>query len=183
MLFDEVEEDAGGEGSEFFGGAMEVPVLGEDQAAGMPEVGAEGDVGGVRKRRIQTPGCFGSTIAQRPAADRFGSTIKSPPQPAGRFFWPTEVQSSSASTNSTSSGLARARALPSTSSKGEGTFQTVNRLRAARGVATLPKKQKLAGLVVTFCQNRRKPLTIRGADEGDSNPRYIFGLFESCFTL
>ena len=69
--------------------ALKVAVAGEDQAVGMPEVGAEGDVGGVRKRRIQTPGCLGSTIAQRPAADRFASTINSPPQPAGRFFWPT----------------------------------------------------------------------------------------------
>ena len=59
--------------------ALEVAVAGEDQAVGMPEVGAEGDVGGVRKLRIQTPGCLGSTIAQRPAADRFGSTINSPP--------------------------------------------------------------------------------------------------------
>ena len=105
-FFDEVEQDAGGEVCEFLGIAMgfsaepgeidsqavvvafdgegvglalKVAVAGEDQAVGMPEVGAEGDVGGVRKLRIQTPGALGSTIAQRPAADRFGSTINSPP--------------------------------------------------------------------------------------------------------
>jgi hypothetical protein len=55
----------------------------------VPEVGAVGDVRGVRKLRIQAAGCFGSTIPQRPAADLFGNTINSPPQPTGRFFWPT----------------------------------------------------------------------------------------------
>ena len=69
--------------------ALQMAVAGEDQAIGMPEVGAEGDVPGVRKLRIQAAGRFGSTIAQRPSADFLGSTINSPPQPAGRFFWPT----------------------------------------------------------------------------------------------
>ena len=69
--------------------ALQVPVLGEDQTVGVPEVGAEGDVVGVRKLRIQAAGRFGSTTAQRPSADFLGSTIKSPPEPAGRFFWPT----------------------------------------------------------------------------------------------
>ena len=69
--------------------ALQVPVPGEDQAVGVPEVGAEGDVFAVRKLRIQAAGRFGSTTAQRPSADFFSSTIKSPPQPAGRFFWPT----------------------------------------------------------------------------------------------
>ena len=75
-----------GEGVGF---ALPMAVLGKDQTVGVPEVGAEGDVCGVRKRRIQAAGRFGSTIPQRPAADFLGSTIKSPPQPAGRFFWPT----------------------------------------------------------------------------------------------
>ena len=65
-----------GEGA---GLALEVPMVGKDQAVGMPEVGAEGEGSGARKLRIQTPGALGSTIAQRPAADRFGSTINSPP--------------------------------------------------------------------------------------------------------
>ena len=69
--------------------ALEMMVAGENYAVGVPEVGAEGEVGGVWKLRIQTPGALGSTIAQRPAADRLGSTIHSPPQPEGRFFWPT----------------------------------------------------------------------------------------------
>jgi hypothetical protein len=42
--------------------ALKVAMLGEDQAVGVPEVGAEGDVPGVRKLRIQMAGCFGSTI-------------------------------------------------------------------------------------------------------------------------
>ena len=75
-----------GEGVRF---TLQVPVLGEDQAIGVPEVGAEGDVFAVRKLRIQAAGRFGATIPQRPSADFLGSTIKSPPQPAGRFFWPT----------------------------------------------------------------------------------------------
>ena len=75
-----------GEGVGF---ALQMAVLGKNQTVGMPEVGAEGDVGGVRKLRIQAAGRFGSTIPQRPAADFLGSTINSPPQPAGRFFWPT----------------------------------------------------------------------------------------------
>ena len=69
--------------------ALQMARLGEDQAVGVPEIGAEGDVGGVRKLRIQASGRFGSTIAQRPSADFLGSTINSPPEPAGRFFWPT----------------------------------------------------------------------------------------------
>ena len=69
--------------------ALQMTVLGEDQAVGVPEVGAEDDVTGVRKLRIQAAGRFGSTIPQRPAADFLGSTINSPPEPAGRFFWPT----------------------------------------------------------------------------------------------
>ena len=75
-----------GEGAGF---ALQVPMPGKDQAAGVPEVGAESDMGGVRKLRIQAAGRFGSTIPQRPSADFLGSTIKSPPEPAGRFFWPT----------------------------------------------------------------------------------------------
>lgn len=75
-----------GEGVGF---ALQVAVLGKDQTVGMPEVGAEGDVDGVRKLRIQAAGRFGSTIPQRPSADLPGSTINSPPQPTGRFFWPT----------------------------------------------------------------------------------------------
>ena len=71
------------------GVALQMTGLGKDQAIGVPEVGAEGDVGGARKRRSQAAGRFGSTIAQRPAADFLGSTINRPPQPAGRFFWPT----------------------------------------------------------------------------------------------
>ena len=69
--------------------ALEVTVRGEDQAVGVPKVGAEGDVCGLRKLRSQATGRFGSTIPQRPAADFLGSTINSPPEPAGRFFWPT----------------------------------------------------------------------------------------------
>ena len=74
---------------ESVGLALQVAVLRENQSVGVPEVGAEGDVRGVRKLRIQTAGCFGSTIPQRPAADFLGSTINSPPEPAGLFFWPT----------------------------------------------------------------------------------------------
>ena len=58
-----------GEGVGF---ALEMTVLGEDQAIGVPEVGAESDVAGVRKLRIQ-------------AAGRFGVTI--PPAPSRRFSW------------------------------------------------------------------------------------------------
>ena len=75
-----------GEGVGF---ALQVVVPGKDYAVGVPEVGAEGDMPGVRKLRIQAAGRFGSTIPQRPSADFLGSTINSPPQPAGRFFWPT----------------------------------------------------------------------------------------------
>ena len=75
-----------GEGVGF---ALEMTVLGEDQAIGVPKVGAESDVAGVRKLRIQTAGRFGVTIPQRPAADFLGNTIHSPPQPTSRFFWPT----------------------------------------------------------------------------------------------
>ena len=69
--------------------ALEMMVAGENHAIGVPEGGAKGDVAGVRKLRIQTAGRLGSTIPQRPSADFLGSTINSPPQPAGRFFWPT----------------------------------------------------------------------------------------------
>ena len=74
---------------EGMGLALQVAVPGKDQAVGVPEVGTEGDVFAVRKLRIQTAGRFGATIPQRPSADFLGNTIKSPPQPAGRFFWPT----------------------------------------------------------------------------------------------
>ena len=69
-----------GEGVRF---ALQMLVAGKDQAVGMPEVGAESDVAGVRKLRSQADGRFGSTIPQRPAADFLGSTINRPPQPAG----------------------------------------------------------------------------------------------------
>ena len=69
--------------------ALQMAVPGEDQPVGVPEVGAEGDVRAVRKLRIQAAGRLGSTIPQRPSADFLGSTINSPPQPAGRFFLPT----------------------------------------------------------------------------------------------
>ena len=73
-----------GEGA---GLALPMAVPGEDQPAGVPEVGAEGDVRAVRKL-IQAAGRLGSTIPQRPSADFLGSTSKSPPPPAGRFFGP-----------------------------------------------------------------------------------------------
>ena len=69
--------------------ALDMVLAAEDFGVGMPEVGAEGDVPSVRKLRIQAAGRFGSTIPQRPSADFLGSTINSPPQPAGRFFCPT----------------------------------------------------------------------------------------------
>jgi len=103
-----------GEGVGF---ALEMPVRGEDLTVGVPEVGAEGDVGGVRKLRIQAAGRFGATIPQRPAADLLGNTINSPPEPASVFFLPTSVQSSSASTHVTSPGGTLARVLPTTSSR------------------------------------------------------------------
>ena len=113
LLCEQIEKDAGGEIGEFLGVAMspaakageidpepvvvaldgegvgfalQMPVRGENQAVGMPEVRAEGEVPGVRKLRIQAAGCFGATIPQRPPTDFLGSTINSPPQPAGRFF-------------------------------------------------------------------------------------------------
>ena len=95
--------------------ALQLALRREDQAVGGTRSGAEGDVGGVRKLRIQTAGCFGSTIPQRPTADLFANTINSPPPPAGRFFWPMYIQSSSASTHVTCPGLAAARTLPATS--------------------------------------------------------------------
>ena len=55
--------------------ALQMAVRGGDQAVGVPEVGAERDVRGVRKLRSQMAGRFGSTIPQRPAADFLGSTI------------------------------------------------------------------------------------------------------------
>jgi hypothetical protein len=96
--------------------ALEVPIPGEDLAVGMPEVGAEDDVCGVRKLRIQTLGRLGTTIPQRPAADLFGSAINSPPQPASLFFLATYVHNSSASTHSTSPGGTCANTFPATSS-------------------------------------------------------------------
>ena len=69
--------------------ALEMPVPTEDLPVGVPEVGAEGDVGGVRKLRIQTLGRWGTTTPQRPAADLLGSAINSPPQPASFFLLPT----------------------------------------------------------------------------------------------
>ena len=69
--------------------ALEVPVAPEDLAVGVPEVGAEDEVRGVRKRRIQTLGRLGTTIPQRPAANFLGSAINSPPPPASLFFLPT----------------------------------------------------------------------------------------------
>jgi hypothetical protein len=95
--------------------ALKVPVLLKDDPIGMPEIGAKGDVPAVRKLRIQTPGRFGSTIAQRPSADFLGSTINSPPQPDILFFLPTYVHSSSASTHSTSEAPTGASTFPSTS--------------------------------------------------------------------
>jgi hypothetical protein len=117
ILFSEqVEQDAGGQIGQFLGVAMgfapqacqvapqavivtfygigvrlalQVVLSGEDDAVGMPEVGAEGDLAGMRKLRIQTLGRFGATIAQCPAADFLGSTINSPPEPARIFFLPT----------------------------------------------------------------------------------------------
>ena len=116
LLCEQIEENAGGEIGEFLGitmspaakagkidtepvvvaldgegvgFALQVPVLAENQTVGVPEVRAEGEVRGLRKLRIQAAGCLGSTIPQRPATDFLGSTINSPPQPAGRFFWPT----------------------------------------------------------------------------------------------
>ena len=65
-----------GEGMGF---ALPVAVLGKDQAVGVPEAGAEGDVRGVRKLRIQAAGRFSSTIPQRPAAD-FRSPASPRPQ-------------------------------------------------------------------------------------------------------
>ena len=96
--------------------APEAPLPLKNDAVGRPKGGAEGDAPAVRKLRIQTPGRFGSTTAQRPSADFLGGTTNSPPQPAGLFFLATCVHSSSASTNSTSSARTGARALPSTSS-------------------------------------------------------------------
>ena len=113
LLCEQIEEDTGGEIGEFLGVAvslaakagerdsepvvvaldgegvrfaLQMPVRGENQAVGVPEVRAEGAVPGVRKLRIQAAGRLGSTIPQCPSADFLGSTIHSPPQPAGRFF-------------------------------------------------------------------------------------------------
>jgi len=83
-----------GEGVGF---ALEMTVLGEDQAIGVPEVGAESDVAGVRKLRIQAAGRFGVTIPQRPAADFLGNTINSPPQPTSRSFCPPPLRVPSSS--------------------------------------------------------------------------------------
>ena len=66
--------------------ALQMMAALEDQAAGVPEIGAEGDVFAVRKSRTQAAGRFGSTTAQRPSANFPGSTIKSPSQPLGVFL-------------------------------------------------------------------------------------------------
>ena len=66
--------------------ALDVVLTGEDFTVGMPEVGGELEMGGVRQLRSQPLGRFGSTIPQRPAQDAFGSTINSPPEPAISFF-------------------------------------------------------------------------------------------------
>ena len=71
------------------GFALNVVGLPEDFGVRMPEVGGKGEVGGVRKLRIQPLRCLGSTIPQRPAQDAFGSTINSPPEPAILFFFAT----------------------------------------------------------------------------------------------
>jgi hypothetical protein len=42
--------------------ALQMALMGKDQTVGVPEVRAEGDVGGVRKLRSQAAGRFGSTI-------------------------------------------------------------------------------------------------------------------------
>jgi hypothetical protein len=78
--------------------ALDVPVVGEDDAVGVPEIGCEDEVIVVRKLRIQTLGRVGATIPQRPAQDALGSTINSPPEPASGFFLAIYVPSSSAST-------------------------------------------------------------------------------------
>jgi hypothetical protein len=96
--------------------ALEMLVLLEENAVGVPKVGAKRDVIAMRKLRIQTPGRFGSTIAQRPSADLLGNTINSPPQPAGFFFFPMYVCNSSASTHWTSEAGTAGKALPSTAS-------------------------------------------------------------------
>jgi hypothetical protein len=72
-----------GEGVRF---ALDMVLAAEDFRAGMSEVGGKLDPGGVRQLRSQPLGRFGSTIPQRPAQDRFGSTINSPPEPAIVFF-------------------------------------------------------------------------------------------------
>ena len=69
------------------GFALDGAVWAEDFSVRVPEVGGEGDVGGVRKLRIQPLRGFGATIPQRPAKDAFGSTINSPPEPASSFFF------------------------------------------------------------------------------------------------
>src|ERR1039458_9906937 len=67
--------------------ALDMVLAAEDFGVGVPEVGGKLDLGGVRQLRGQPLGRFGSTIPQRPAQDRFGSTINSPPEPAIIFFW------------------------------------------------------------------------------------------------
>ena len=66
--------------------ALDMVLAAEDFRVGMPEVGGEADMSGVRQLRSQPLGRFGSTIPQRPAQDRLGSTINSPPEPAIIFF-------------------------------------------------------------------------------------------------
>ena len=100
-----------GEGVGF---ALDVVVLAEDFSVGVPEISGEGDVGGVRKLRIQPLRSRGSTIPQRPAQDAFGSTINSPPEPASSFFFATYVHSSSASIHVTFSVGVACNTLPAT---------------------------------------------------------------------
>ena len=100
-----------GEGVGF---ALNMVFLAEDSGVGMPEVGGEDDVWGMRKLRIQPLRCFGATIPQRPAQDAFGSTINSPPEPAISFFLAIYVHNSSASTHSTFSAGVAFRTLPDT---------------------------------------------------------------------
>ena len=94
--------------------ALDVPVLGEDDAVGVPEIGGEDEVIVVRKLRIQTLGRVGATIPQCPAQDALGSTINSPPEPAGSFFLAIYVHNSSASTHVTSAAGTGASTLPAT---------------------------------------------------------------------
>ena len=96
------------------GFALDVAVLGKDFPVGVPEIGGEGEMSGVRKLRIQPLRARASTIPQRPAQDALGSTINSPPEPASSFFFATYVHSSSASTQVTFSAGVACKTLPAT---------------------------------------------------------------------